>query len=465
MNRVPGVLGSTRELGTVVAVAALCGGYAAALIMASSMLGRTTGSGGILAGILLGVVSTVFIGIALYVAAVVITGCVATVIAGRLKQIALLRLLGADGRALRRSIGSGTAKVGFVGSLAGVVVGTVLADGVRVFLVARGTMPKGDYAWFSGQSVLAVVAITCCAAVAGWVGSRRILAVTPAQALAEVQMAQLITGRVSRLRAVVSVVLTVAGGAGLLLALRLGETASQAGFLMAFGGSVGSATGILIGARFIVPSIVDGFGRILGSDPASLIARRNAVADPMRTTRSTIGLIVGVTLITTFSSGASALRASVARTTNLSSDQQAQADQFLAIASAVMICVVVISCVISCIGFVSTMSLTVIQRRREIGLLRALGFTAGQVRSMITRESVALSASAVLFGVSLGVVYGSVGAQSLVGSFTPGFAWGLPWSVLVAIAVGGVALVVLASRPPARRAIAVSPVEALSGLD
>lgn len=89
------------------------------------------------------------------------------------------------------------------------------------------------------------------------------------------------------------------------------------------------------------------------------------VADPMRRTRSTIGLIVGVTLITTFA------------------------------------CVVLISCVISSVGLVSTMPLTVIQRRCEIGLLRALGFTAPHVRSMITKESVALFATAVLFGAAL----------------------------------------------------------------
>ena len=98
------------------------------------------------------------------------------------------------------------------------------------------------------------------------------------------------------------------------------------------------------------------------------------------------------------------------------------------------------------------MSLGVIQRTREIGLLRALGFTGGQVRTMITKESVALSATAVSFGMALGLVYGALGAQSMVGFQTDGFVWGVPGLVLAAIAVAGVLLVLppRGCRRPAR---------------
>ena len=80
---------------------------------------------------------------------------------------------------------------------------------------------------------------------------------------------------------------------------------------------------------------------------------------------------------------------------------------------------------------------------------------------MITLEAAALSGTAVVFGIALGVVFGSLGAQSLVGSMTEGFVWGLPWSILAVIAARGVALVLASARPPARRAIRVSPIEAL----
>ena len=127
-----------------------------------------------------------------------------------------------------------------------------------------------------------------------------------------------------------------------------------------------------------------------------------------------MGLVVGVTLVTTFASGLRALQQSVG-SWDLSPEQEVQTHQILSTTTAVMIAIVVISAVISAVGFVSTMSLTVIQRRREIGLLRTLGLTRRQVRRMITLEAAALSGTAVAFGIALGLVFGSVGAQSLVG--------------------------------------------------
>jgi putative ABC transport system permease protein len=174
-----------------------------------------------------------------------------------------------------------------------------------------------------------------------------------------------------------------------------------------------------------------------------------------------MGLVVGVTLVTTFASGLRALQLSVDSWEGLSPEQQVQSHQVLSTTTAIMVAIVVISSVISSVGFVSTMSLTVIQRRREIGLLRTLGLTRRQVRRMITLEAAALSGTALAFGIALGLVFGSVGAQSLIGSQTDGFVWGLPWGTLAVIAVAGVLLVLASARPPARRAIRVSPIEAL----
>ena len=184
-----------------------------------------------------------------------------------------------------------------------------------------------------------------------------------------------------------------------------------------------------MGARFVIPWLVGAVSRLFGTGPVARVAGRNAVLDPLRTTRSTMGLVVGVTLVTTFASGLRALQTSVG-SWDLSPADQEQVHRILSTTTAVMIAIVVISAVISAVGFVSTMSLTVIQRRREIGLLRTLGLTRHQVRRMITLEAAALSGTAVAFGIALGVVFGSVGAQSLVGSLTDGFVWGLPWSIL-----------------------------------
>ncbi|PRY63345.1 putative ABC transport system permease protein [Knoellia remsis] len=454
------VLGSLRELGTVGLVAGLSGAYAAVLIMTSTVLAAMSEESGGSVGLMLGIVAGVFILIALYVGAIVIIGAVDTVISGRLRHIALLRLLGSRAKDLRVSVVRGTATVGALGALAGVVVGTVLTHATRAVLVARGTLPEADYPLVSSALVVAFWAIAVCAMCAGWLGSRGVLQVSPAAALSGTAAPVTASGRASLLRAVVAGI-GIVGGFGVLAAGALaGESAPEAGFVLSFFGAAGASTGFLVGARLVIPSMVAAFSRLLGRDPASVVARRNALLDPLRTTRSTMGLVIGVTLVTTFASGMAALRASV-DAWELDAEQRAEALQIMDVTTAVLVGIIVISSLIAAVGFVSTMSLTVIQRHREIGLLRTLGFTQRQVRTMITKESVALSVSAILFGTVLGIIYGTSAAQSLVGSQGSGFVWGVPWVSLAAIAVCGLVLVLLASRGPARRAIDIAPVEAL----
>ena len=218
--------------------------------------------------------------------------------------------------------------------------------------------------------------------------------------------------------------------------------------------------GLITGAPFVLPRLVAIFVRLLGAGPDARIARRNAVADPMRTTRATLGLVIGVGLVTTFASGSAALSESIT-TWDLSAAERAQALDVMHMVSILMMALVVIASIIAGVGFVSTMSLVVIQRRREIGMLRAMGFTARQIRGMVTRESLALGLTAVLVGIALGVLLGSLGAQSLIGAGNDGFVWGLPFEVLAVIVVAALALVLVAALLPARRATTVTPVEAL----
>lgn len=454
------VLGPPRELGTVAVVAGLCGAYAAVLIMTSVFLVTTANESGAAVAAFLGVVASVFIGIAVYVATIVIVNGVDTVLAGRLPQIALLRLLGARGRSLRWAVLRGTTQTGVLGAVVGTLVGTVVADVFRVVLVARGTMPDVGYPVASALLLLPVATMAPACALAGWIGSRRILRVSPAAAMSDTAVAPVARRRTSVVRAALSLVMIVGGAAVLVLAMTIAEGGTEAGFFVAFLGSVVAGTGLLVGARFVIPWLVGSASRLLGTGPVAKVAGRNAVLDPLRTTRSTMGLVVGVTLVTTFASGLRALQQSVG-SWDLSPAQEVQMHQILSTTTAVMIAIVVISAVISAVGFVSTMSLTVIQRRREIGLLRTLGLTRRQVRRMITLEAAALSGTAVAFGIALGLVFGSVGSQSLVGGLTDGFVWGLPWGILAVIAVAGVLLVLASARPPARRAIQVSPIEAL----
>jgi putative ABC transport system permease protein len=105
------------------------------------------------------------------------------------------------------------------------------------------------------------------------------------------------------------------------------------------------------------------------------------------------------------------------------------------------------------------------QRTRELGLLRALGFTVRQLRAMVIAESGQLVAAAIVVGLLLGGFYGWAGAQSMLALVmgSPAFVVPVVSPVLLAVVVGGaVLLTIAASVVPTRRATSVSPVTALA---
>ena len=192
----------------------------------------------------------------------------------------------------------------------------------------------------------AAVVVTLAAAGAAWVGSRAVLRATPAQALAGASVPSPETPRTSRLRRLVTAMLIGSGAAVLAGAAALGEAGTAAGFLSAALGAMLSGTGLLVGARLVVPRLVAAASLLLGTDPPSKVAARNAVRDPGRTTRSTMGLVIGVTLVTTFAAGFAALR-TAADSWDLTPTQAAQTEDILRNISAIMICVVVVSSAIA----------------------------------------------------------------------------------------------------------------------
>ena len=120
-----------------------------------------------------------------------------------------------------------------------------------------------------------------------------------------------------------------------------------------------------------------------------------------------------------------------------------------------------VAVIIAVIGVGNTLSLSVLERTRELGLLRALGMTRGQVRSMVAWESVTLAAVATVIGLALGAVYGIIGCKGMIASNVT-LVVSIPWARIVLIA--GVAMLAgwLASLAPAARAVKVAPSAALA---
>lgn len=116
--------------------------------------------------------------------------------------------------------------------------------------------------------------------------------------------------------------------------------------------------------------------------------------------------------------------------------------------------------VIAVLGIVNTLGLSVMERTREIGLLRAVGLSRAQLRRMIRLESVTIALLGALLGIVLGVIAGVAIQRSLVDDGITELA--IPWlSLLVFVVLAGI-IGVLAALLPARRAARMDVLQAIS---
>jgi putative ABC transport system permease protein len=112
--------------------------------------------------------------------------------------------------------------------------------------------------------------------------------------------------------------------------------------------------------------------------------------------------------------------------------------------------------IISLLGIVNTLILTVFERTRELGMLRAIGMTRRQVRTMIRHEAVVTA----LLGAALGIPVGIVLAL-MVGEAIKYPAFTIPWVTLAIFVVAAIFVGILAAIFPARRAGRLNVLEAL----
>ncbi|MFJ3794584.1 ABC transporter permease [Kitasatospora sp. NPDC090091] len=120
-----------------------------------------------------------------------------------------------------------------------------------------------------------------------------------------------------------------------------------------------------------------------------------------------------------------------------------------------------IGAVIAALGLANTLAMSVAERTREVGVLRAIGMDRAGIRRMIRLEAVTVAA----FGTALGLAGGLFGAWA-VGALANGaveqYALALPWGTLLLVCVVSVGIGALAAAVPARRAAALSPLEAVA---
>jgi putative ABC transport system permease protein len=115
-----------------------------------------------------------------------------------------------------------------------------------------------------------------------------------------------------------------------------------------------------------------------------------------------------------------------------------------------------LSVLVSLFGIINTLVLTVFERTREIGMLRAVGMTRRQVRRMIRHESVITA----LIGAFVGIVLGLILAGLLIAK-VDFLVFSFPTTQVIVFFVAAVIVGVLAAIFPARRAAKLNPLEAL----
>ncbi|MEO7069610.1 MAG: FtsX-like permease family protein [Nostocoides sp.] len=137
-------------------------------------------------------------------------------------------------------------------------------------------------------------------------------------------------------------------------------------------------------------------------------------------------------------------------------EQRAPIDQMLMMIYALL----GLAIVIAVLGIVNTLGLSVIERTREIGLLRAIGLSRKQLRRMLALESTAIALLGASLGIILGVAFGIALQRALASNGIDTLT--LPWQNLVLFLAIAAVVGVLAALWPGRRAARLDVLRALS---
>ncbi len=135
-------------------------------------------------------------------------------------------------------------------------------------------------------------------------------------------------------------------------------------------------------------------------------------------------------------------------------DQSAWVDQILGIFYVLL----GLAVIVSLFGIVNTLALSVLERTRELGMLRAIGMSRRQVRRMIRHESVVTALIGAVLGIGVGLFLAGLATTALSDE---GLRFAVPVGSLIAFTVVAAAAGVLAAMGPARRASRLDVLKAL----
>jgi putative ABC transport system permease protein len=126
----------------------------------------------------------------------------------------------------------------------------------------------------------------------------------------------------------------------------------------------------------------------------------------------------------------------------------------------IVLVLLVLSVIISSFGIANTLALSIYERVRELGLLRAVGMQRRQLGWMIVLEAVIVSLLGAVLGIGIGILFGWAMQLALADVGVSEFA--VPWGLLVVFAVVAAILGLIASILPAIRASRIKVLDAIS---
>jgi putative ABC transport system permease protein len=249
----------------------------------------------------------VFAAVALFVGSFLIFNTFSIVVAQRMRELGLLRAVGASRGQVMRSVLGESTLIGFLASLVGLVAGLGLALGLRGLLAALGfAIPSSGLVVHTRTIVVSIVVGTVITLVSAVMPAWKAGKVTPVAAL----HALVIDEKTRRLRRTVSGGVVVTVGSALLVVGLFADVAHRIRYV-----GVGAAA-LFIGVAVLGPVLSPPLVRAVGaplrwSGPAGLLARNNAAHNPKRTSAAAAALMVGVALVALIAVMASSTKSSI----------------------------------------------------------------------------------------------------------------------------------------------------------
>ncbi|MGH8962564.1 MAG: ABC transporter permease [Jatrophihabitantaceae bacterium] len=262
--------------------------------------------------------------IALIVGTFIIYNTFSMLVAQRLRELALLRAIGADRKQIRRSVVLEAGIIGVIGSALGLAGGVGLAYGLHALLDALDLgLPSGGLVLSARTVIVSMLLGTAVTLLSAYAPARRAARIAPVAAMRE-EFASASAGSLRR-RTWIGAAITSIGAlatVGGLASSSAGPAASLTGL-----GLVGVCAGAMLLSPVLAGWIITPLGRLIGRPFGSVgrLARTNAVRNPRRTAATAFALTLGLVLV----SGIAVVGASMKSSINHLFDENVTADYIL----------------------------------------------------------------------------------------------------------------------------------------